>query len=74
MLRAVMHKVLRSLTFLLLAGCASSPSMNSADWTNPSKDNADWKLDLAECERFFSATDGDKVRCMSNKGWRPRKK
>jgi hypothetical protein len=67
-----MRKIPR-LVFLLLAGCASA-SMKSADWTHPTKDNSDWKVDLVECERFFGATDADKVRCMATKGWRAKKK
>ncbi len=59
---------------LMLAGCASSASMKSADWTHPTRDSSDWKLDLTDCERFFGATDADKARCMATKGWRAKKK
>jgi len=49
----------------LLAACASDP-----DWTHPTKDADEWKLDAADCERFFSATDKGLEACLEKKGWR----
>jgi hypothetical protein len=59
---------------LLLAACASAPSMNAADWSHAGKEHSDFKLDLTDCERFFGGTDEDKARCMTAKGWRPVKR
>jgi hypothetical protein len=50
---------------MLLAGCASKPV-----WTHPTKDSSEWKLDSAECERFFSGSERDQLNCMTTKGWR----
>ena len=49
----------------LLAGCASDP-----DWTHPTKDASEWKVDAADCERFFSGSDRGREACMEGKGWR----
>ena len=48
----------------LLAGCASDP-----DWTHPTKDPSEWKVDAADCERFFSGSDKDQESCMKQRGW-----
>ena len=49
----------------LLAGCASKPA-----WTHPTKDSSEWKLDAADCERFFSVSEKDQLNCLAQKGWR----
>jgi hypothetical protein len=49
----------------LLASCASKPV-----WTHPTKDSSEWKLDAAECERFFSGSDKAQLDCLTQKGWR----
>ena len=49
----------------LLAGCGSDPH-----WTHPEKDSSEWKVDAADCERFFSGSDKDRETCMEKKGWR----
>ena len=57
---------IRYVFVLLLAGCASTAS----DWKHPTKDASQWKIDAAECERFFGASDSEIRRCMTTKGWR----
>ena len=56
--------ILAFLTWLL-AGCASDPV-----WTNPTKDDYEWKADAADCERFFGGVEKDQLNCMKQKGWR----
>ncbi len=54
-----------ALAACLLASCASKPV-----WTHPSKDSSEWKLDAADCERFFSGSENDQLNCLTQKGWR----
>jgi hypothetical protein len=51
--------------FLLAAGCGSAPV-----WTHPTKDSSEYKKDLADCERFFSASERETLGCMTRRGWR----
>lgn len=56
--------------FVLLAGCTTH-------YLHPSKNSADFELDLHECERDFAAiqdriiADSRIDRCLRMKGWRP---
>jgi hypothetical protein len=49
----------------LLASCASKPV-----WTHPTKDSSEWKVDAADCERFFGGSDQAQLTCLTQKGWR----
>ena len=63
---AMRRRVLPLLACLALAGCASSKPV----WTHPTKDSSEWKVDAAECERFFSGSDKAQLDCLTQKGWR----
>jgi hypothetical protein len=49
----------------LIASCASKPV-----WVHPGKDSSEYKLDAADCERFFSGSEKDQLTCLTQKGWR----
>jgi hypothetical protein len=57
-------RLLAFAVLLLAAGCGSAPV-----WTHPTKDMADYKKDLADCERFFSGSERETLGCMTRRGW-----
>ena len=61
---------LRLLPMLLLAACSSAPSGRAAGWSHPVKDSSEWKVDMAQCERFFGGSEADRNNCMRSKGGR----
>lgn len=57
-------KPLGCVLVVFFAGCGSSPV-----WTHPTKEMSEYKKELADCERFFSASDREVERCMTRRGW-----
>jgi len=58
------------LAFALLAGCSSAPT--GPLWTHPTKDELEWRGELADCARFFGSSEREQERCMAGKGWKKR--
>jgi hypothetical protein len=56
---------LACLLLVLAAGCGGAPV-----WEHPTKERTEYKRDLADCERFFSASEREVENCMLRRGWR----